>query len=449
MAIPAKGESKKKKDQMSIFNAVAIAVAESIELEVVLNTALDKVMEAFDVHAGGIYLIDEKSDRLVLKADRGLTAAFLAEKTDIAPGTGCAGWAIDHNEVFSAFGRPEAGYICEDAERLMGIDCLVASPIATKHKVEGVLELFAPVSRRLTADEAYLMKLISDQIGVAVENARLFEESRENIIKLTELKQKLAAANKRLQAHLAQEVHIAEMLQKSLLPRRIPQVPGFQIAARLISASEAADVGGDFYDFIDFNDGQIAIVVGDVCGSGIEAATMTSMAKNTIRAFALENRNVKSVLERANRVIFEQTDPTKFVAIFIGILDLQTRHIDYCVAGQPLPLIGKTNRQVVELQPGSMALGIIKDVDYPANSYNLQAGDTLLVFTDGLVEARREGVLFGEKSVRTMLADKANLPLDHLVDYILKAAKDFGGGRLRDDVALVSLRTSELPSATT
>ncbi len=444
MAMPARKGVLDEKSKLRTINDVAIAVAQSIELDVVLRTALDKVMEAFKVSSGGIYLVDFKTDRLVLKTFRGLTPGFVTEKSNIPPGSGCAGWAVDHNEVFSAFGRPEAGFICEDAERLMGIDCLVASPIATKRRVHGVIELFAPTSRRLSEDEAGLINIISDQIGIAVENARLYEESRENVLKLTELQEQLETANKRLRAHLTQEAHIAEILQKSLLPRHLPELAGAEIAARLVSATAAADVGGDFYDFIDFNDGRLAIIVGDVSGSGIEASTLTGTTKNTLRAFAFEDKDLASVISRTNQVIHSQTDPSKFVALFMGFLERGTGRLDYCTAGQPNPVIARADGTLVELESGSTALGVDKDARYRSFTFDMTELDTLLVFTDGLIEARRQNEFFGEESIKRKLLEKFNSPAQEIVDSILSAAREFSGDKLRDDVALVALRLRKI-----
>ncbi len=431
------------KNQLNIINAVTIAIARSLELDVVLETALEKVMEAFDVDSGGIYLVDSASGRLKLAASKGLTPAFKAEKSDVPPGIGCAGWAIDRGEIFAAFGTPEASFICEDAERLMGIDCLLAGPITTKSGVQGVIELFAPTSRRLTEVEASLIKVISDQIGIAIENARLYEESRGNVLKLTELQRELAATNRKLAAHLTQEVHIVEMLQKSLLPRKLPRTPGIQIATRLISATEAADVGGDFYDFIEpVEGGKIAVVVGDVCGSGIEAATLTGSTKSTIRAFAFEDPHVSSTLCRANKVLYAQADPAKFVAIFFGWLNLDTRELEYCCAGQPLPLIHRDGR-IIELESGSMPLGVDPSASYNTSRIALNPGDTLVMFTDGLIEARQGAELFGAESVKEIILANEAKSLDGLIDTLLAAAKEFGGGTLRDDVAVVSMRFKE------
>lgn len=428
------------KEQLNVINAITFAVAQSIELDTVLNTALEKVMELFDVDHGGIYLVDFDSGRLKLAASHGLTAGFLAEKSDVPPGSGCAGWAVDSRQIFAAFEKPEAGYVCRDAERLMGIDCLFASPLVTKTGVQGVIELFAPASRRLTADEASLVKVISDQIGIAVENARLFDESRLNVLKLTQLQKELAISNRRLAAHLTQELHIAEMLQKSLLPRKLPRIPGIEIATRLISATAAADVGGDFYDFIESDESpRLAVVVGDVCGSGIEAATLTGITKSTLRAFVFEKPEVASALERSNRVLHTQADPAKFVAIFLGFLDPATLELEYCVAGQPVPQVLRDGR-IIELRSGSMPLGVERDAVYEKATFQLERNDTLVMFTDGLIEARRDANLFGFENVQRIIREHAEDSLDNLVDRLLVEAREFGGGSLRDDVAVVAMR---------
>ena len=428
------------KNHLGVVNAITLAIAQSIELNIVLDTALEKVMEVFGVDSGGIYLVDFATGRLKLATQKGLTPGFLAEKSDIPPGSGCAGWAVDRNEIFAAYAKPEASYICEDAERLMGIDCLLASPISTKTGIQGVLELFAPTSRRLTNEEAKLIKVISDQIGIAVENSRLYEESRRNVLKLTELQEELAATNRRLTAHLTQEVHIAEMLQKSLLPRKLPHVPGVRISTRLISATAAADVGGDFYDFIEcVESGKLAIVVGDVCGSGIEAATLTGMTKNTIRAFAFEDTDVSSILVRTNRVLCAQADASKFVAIFLGLLDVESRELEYCVGGQPLPLLYRDGR-VVEFESGSMPLGVEPEALYNPSKMALEEGDSIFLFTDGLIEARQGSKLFGVESAKTIIKSEPTASLDTILDDLLTAARTFAGGSLRDDVVLVGMR---------
>ncbi len=428
------------KNHLNVVNAITLAIAQSIELSAVLDTALDKVMEAFEVESGGIYLADSVTGRLKLQTQKGLTPGFIAEKADVPPGAGCAGWAVDRNEIFAAYDQPEASYICEDANRLMGLDCLLASPISTKSGVQGVLELFAPSSRRLTNEEAKLIQVISDQIGIAIENSRLHEESRQNVLKLTELQRELAATNRKLTAHLSQEVHIAEMLQKSLLPRKLPNVPGVGISTRLISATAAADVGGDFYDFIECEgSGKLAIVIGDVCGSGIEAATLTGMAKNTIRAFSFENADVESILTRTNRVLYAQADTSKFVAIFLGLLDLGSRELEYCVGGQPLPLLCRGGR-VTEFEPGSMPLGVDPAVPYKPSRISLTEGDSIFFFTDGLIEARQGPELFGTEAVQKIIESEPQASLDNLLDDMLSAARTFGGGALRDDVAMIGMR---------
>lgn len=430
------------KEKLTILNEISNKVNSSIELEVVLQTALLKVLEVFQVPAGGIYLLDKQSHQLQLKVWRNLNNAFLSEKTQVPLGAGCAGWAALNQELFAAREHlDEAKFVCEDSERLMGIDCLVAAPIKAKNQVLGVIELFAPVSRRLTADEEEMINLISDQIGIAIENAQLYSDLRNYIVKLKKLQIDLEATNKELQAHLNREAYIAETLQKSLLPRKIPQLNGFSLAARHLSATVAANVGGDFYDFIELSQGKLALVLGDVCGSGIEAATMTSLAKNTIRAFALEDPTPKKVLKRANEAIFKQTDPNKFIALFYGLLDAQNHKLIYVNAGQPEPFLISQGK-VKPLARGNLALGVIQDVNYSQQQINLNEADLLFLYTDGLIEARVNHDLFGEQRLINLLKDQSSLPLDELINNVLSTVRQFCQGNLQDDVAILTLRRS-------
>lgn len=172
-------EAQNKTRQLEILNHVARALSESLEIEDVLNTALTEAMRALGVEHGGIYILDEATGRLHLQVEHQLTQAFVKENTDIELGSGCAGTAVVTKEMFSALGQPNKAVVCANAERLMGVDCLVAAPIVYKGRALGVLELFAGRARRLTVAEADLLTSILSHIAVAVENASAHKKIRQ------------------------------------------------------------------------------------------------------------------------------------------------------------------------------------------------------------------------------------------------------------------------------
>lgn len=168
-----------KTQQLEILNHVARALSESLQLEDVLNTALSEAMHALGVEHGGIYILDEETRKLNLKVEHQLTKEFVKENSDVELGHGCAGTAVVTKKMFSALGQSDKAVVCADAERLMGIDCLVAAPIIYKGRVLGVLELFAQTARRLTAAEADLLSSVLSHIAIAVENANAHETIRQ------------------------------------------------------------------------------------------------------------------------------------------------------------------------------------------------------------------------------------------------------------------------------
>ena len=269
---------------LAAINSVATAVGRSLELDDVLRIALDTVVELFGVNSGGIYLVDKPGGRLKLHTYKNLTKPFLKEKAAVSWGEGCAGQAATSGELYAAFASPGKAFVCKDSERLMGLDCLVAVPLKSKGNVLGVLELFAPTSRRLTEREARVINSIAGQIGVAVDNAILYQQSQATIRRLTALQKELTKVNRKLEAHLREESYIARTLQQSLLPAEIPEVEGLDLGTFYASATRSASVGGDFYDVFPMSD-KLVCMVGDVCGKGIEVASQAAAVKYSIRSY--------------------------------------------------------------------------------------------------------------------------------------------------------------------
>ncbi|KKM79533.1 hypothetical protein LCGC14_1348970 [marine sediment metagenome] len=437
----AKEIEQARKQELAIHKVIADTVSQPLDLDKLLDTALEKIMEVMNVDTGGIFLLEPETGQYVLRRHRNLTEQFIQEMGRVSLGEGCTGTAAKTGEIYCAFAMAEREYLCEDAERLMGTDCLAAAPIMVAGRAVGVIELFAPSARRISDIEADMITTIGNQIGIAIENTRLYQETKQNVTKLSKLKNQLEQTNTTLRRHLDHEAYIAETLQKGLLPLELPKLEGYEIAARYISATKEASVGGDFYDFIPVEK-NIAIVVGDISGSGIETTTMSSMLKNTARAFALEDATPSDVINRANNVLFKEAPPEKFATAFYALLEPEKGKIAYASAGHPSALLAKRDANVIEELPQcSPALAITESLDCVQSEVMLNSGDVLTIFTDGLIEVRKNKTFFGlERLKDEILGQPSIISASDLADRILTEAQDFSGGVFADDIVLIILK---------
>jgi serine phosphatase RsbU (regulator of sigma subunit)/anti-sigma regulatory factor (Ser/Thr protein kinase) len=250
-------------------------------------------------------------------------------------------------------------------------------------------------------------------------------------------------------AHVYEREHgIATTLQNALLalPERIP---GLLFAHRYHSATEVALVGGDFYDVFELDNGLLGVTVGDMSGKGLDAAVMTSLVKHTVRAHAVEKgKTPADIVRMASRVLFMQSHLEHFATVFFAILDRRDGRLVYCNAGHPAPAILRRARELTELPSNSPLIGAFPDMPFGNSETYVETGDVLLLYTDGLVEARRGEALFGESRLAALLERSYGLEPEQLVESVAHAVYEFAEGRLSDDLALLALRRLDLPGPT-
>jgi PAS domain S-box-containing protein len=243
-------------------------------------------------------------------------------------------------------------------------------------------------------------------------------------------------------ARLYQTEHgIAETLQQALLA--IPDsLPGIDFAHSYHSATEATRVGGDFYDLVELDERRVGVVIGDVAGKGLDAAVLTSLVKNTIRAHAVESdKSPGAVLALTNEVVYRATPAESFVTVFFGVLDRPSGRLVFANAGHATGMIARPGRETAFLRATGPLLGAFQDIEFdPAEVYFLAPDELLFLYTDGVTEARADGNQFGEKRLADLLGEKASREPIEVVDSVLSDVLDYSRGRLRDDVAILALR---------
>jgi serine phosphatase RsbU (regulator of sigma subunit) len=207
------------------------------------------------------------------------------------------------------------------------------------------------------------------------------------------------------------------------------------------SATKEAAIGGDFYDVFEVKDGRVAVLVGDVCGHGLDAARTSTLVRDVVHAFAHQFKSPSLVLRKANEFLIEKKT-AGFVTVHLGILDSDTGLLRYSSAGHPPVLLRRASGEIEALGSGSSPLGINPETHWKMAEIEMEADDILLLYTDGLIEARRDGELFGQKRLEQLLKRK-RLSLLRLPYLILDQVLAFSGGTLRDDLAILAVSLAD------
>jgi len=283
-------------------------------------------------------------------------------------------------------------------------------PLATQAEILGTLTLVSlDPDRPVGGATLEAASSIAGQAALALDNARLYQQQKQ----------------------------FADSMQRSLLPREQPQAAGLDIGA-VYASSARMDVGGDVYDFLELADGKLAVVLGDVTGHGIDAAADMAMAKFVFRSLAREHSEPSDFLAAANEIVVEEIGDGKFITMLYVTADGRKGELVCASAGHPPPRVVRDGAPV-PLGVRGLALGIAGGQAYEVERVQLEPGDAAVLFTDGLLEARRDGELYGEARLDASLARHASLPAEQLAVAVVEDCRAYGGD-LTDDCAVVVLK---------
>ena len=242
-----------------------------------------------------------------------------------------------------------------------------------------------------------------------------------------------------------QNKHISQALQSGM-KNELQQVEGISAEGIYSSATADAFVGGDFYSMIKLPGRRACIIMGDVSGKGIEAASISSAVKTALSAYAWEGRTPARMVATLNEFLLGFSRVETFATLFVGIVDLATSSLTYCSAGHPPAILVSAqsgDAELLDVQSG--VVGAFHDMEYKNGTVRLHEGDILLLYTDGTTEARSpEGAFFGETGLRDMIMNEVPRGFDSLLNRFLSTLDRYTGRRLDDDVAMVALRFDEL-----
>jgi serine phosphatase RsbU (regulator of sigma subunit) len=368
-----------------------------------LPALLDRAKDILHADTAAVLLLDSPAGQLVAAAAVGLEEE-VRQGVRIPVGRGFAGRV-------AATGRPvildhvDHTTVLNPILTAKGIRSMLGVPLIAGGRMIGVLHVGSLTQRKFTSDDASLLQLAADRAALAVRSLR--------------------SADDRI---------AAEALQRSLLPSALPTVPGVQIAARYVPGSGV--VGGDWYDVFVLPSGELAVVIGDVAGSGLPAAVIMGRMRSALRAYALETPDPAEVLDRLDRKM-QHFEPGALATVLYAVLDPALDRAYVCSAGHLGPVMampGEAAGEVADIAPGLM-IGVDTRARRRVTTVKIAHGAVLCLYTDGLVE-RREYPL-DEGLARLCGAVTAQAP-EHVCASVMGAL--VGSAAARDDIALVALR---------
>lgn len=420
-------------DALYRLSSLLSATAEPDEL---LQLGLDLSIEVLGVDGGSIALLELDSDgqqQVKVHASWGVSEKWIKNSSPLSQ-SGRMREAALRGDVVAIEDLTTDDRIT-DHERVKeeGLVSLLSTGLMDQGKPIGLIRLYTRSPRVFTLAEGELLRAIADHLASAMTTAGL---------------RKLRTQDERL----SRQVRLAASVQRRMLPRSVPQMPPFEVAAHYAPSLE---LGGDFYDFLELG-GHLGILIGDVAGKGVPAALLMASVRASIRAFAQDLYHIDEVLERTNAALARDTLDHEFATVWYGVADPQTLRLTYCGAGHDWPLLVRMpkdrtveDNDVQRLTADGMALGIDPTQKYPKGMFQLFAGDVIVAFTDGLHDATNlEGRRFGgtrlRKTLLEILAAEPDARPSRIIDHILMAVRQHAGltGR-NDDITVIVMRVNE------
>jgi serine phosphatase RsbU (regulator of sigma subunit) len=406
--------------QLGALYEISRSFAQTLSLETTLEAVTRTVVELLDVDVAIVRMPDERRDHLVTQAihvaDGRLDEAVHAVFARPQPMAKLLGRRLFRMGKPLWVDTETAARLGSSYELLVPFlergSTAAVVPVATPSEVLATLMIVSLDPAR-PLDEATVEAAlgVAGQAALAIDNARLYKQQKD----------------------------FADTMQRSLLPRVAPDLEGFELGA-VYESSARVDVGGDVYDYLRLADGRLAVVLGDVTGHGIEATADMAMAKFVFRSLAREHSEPADFLASANDVVVGEIAAAKFITMVYLVVDGQTGEVACACAGHPPPRLVGADGSVRPLAASGLALGIEPGQRYDEVRASLGEGDSVVLFTDGVLEARRDGELYGTERLDESLAPRTGLGAEELARAVVDDCRAFAGGELGDDCAVVVIR---------
>lgn len=409
-------------EELSMLNDLSRIISSTLALDRIMDKVVSASVKAIGAEQGTVHLLQQTESTdpfrtFVRKGDQA-TPEWKYRLDDVL-----SGWMLKHRKPLLINDFEREPLVKSSRAMSTHIRSVLSMPLICKGKMIGMLNLFnKKAGEGFTKDDLRLLSIIAGQSAQAIENARLYEE--EKLLRAFE-----------------KELEMARAIQDHLLPKGSPQIKGFDVAG---ASYPAREVGGDYFDFIELGQDRLAIALGDVSGKGIPAAMLMANLQAVLRSQCLASSCCLDCIRSTNRILHLNTEANKFVTLFFGILDVESRDFKYINAGHNPPLYFTHREELIPLEKGGTVMGMLPDIPFEEGKLTLQPGETIVIYSDGVTEAENaDGVMFGEERLRQAIGEGHTSAASQLIEKITQRVQSFAGEKPRDDdITLVVVKAT-------
>jgi sigma-B regulation protein RsbU (phosphoserine phosphatase) len=407
---------KRNRETVALLYQISLEMGSTLEVDELVHKIAAAVKSTINYHIFSIFLLDEKQQllrpRIVIRYN---TLEF--QKIGLPLGTGLVGTAAELNQPL------RVGDVTKDPRYLAVFPetrSEMAVPLLHKGSVIGIIDLESTELNYFTGDHERFLVTLGTRIASALANAELYERVSEN------------------ERRMDREMKIAREIQHQLMPEELPSIAPLSVA---VLFTPVAHLGGDLYDFIHYDDGRLAIVVGDVAGKGAPAALYGALSSGIIRTRAGRKYPPAQMLELVNKTLYQRPIESQYIALVFAIYDSKDRKITIANSGLPYPLLVH-NGESKFLDLAGIPLGLFPESQYQESEMLLEPGDVLVFYSDGVVEMRNEaGEDFGLKRLAEVVRANAEKPAAEIVSAVNQSVDTFAGRAMAsDDRTMIVIR---------
>lgn len=416
---------RKKIDDLNSLIEVSAIISSTLDLEEVMNLVMEKAQAVMNADASSVMLVNEKTGLLECEIALGSVREKL-KHIELQQGQGIAGWVVAHDEavIVPDVDRDSRFYSEVDQSTGFKTRSILAAPLKVKDKVIGVAEV---INRRdaqpFTADNLALFTTFCRQVALAIENARMHRLMLE-------------------QQRLQQQLESAHSIQQSFMPQKFPHTASdrFSVAAQNIPATA---VGGDLFDFFEIDTQRVGLVIGDVSGKGVPAALYMARLISDLRYYSHIHDRPQAVMQTINDLLYERSQQGMFVTLVYLLLDRLTGELTITNGGHLPPLWFQAQTQRCQLvdHGAGIPLGILPQIELSEHQVQLQPGDQILLYTDGIIEAKNDrGKMFSLDRLRQIFGQPRSHP-QSLIDELVQQVRKFSRRMPQhDDITLLAIQ---------